>query len=135
MVVERHAAYLDAPTLRCIRRCGWIIEGAMKTKSTGRIRSNCVSICTVGASEFAERVPLFDEQYLITGQSRIKVPLMVVRILCKVVLADSIVIVNFENDQILGSYAGGVAERQWIGLHRLPINISPYIDDRETTVG
>ncbi len=60
---------------------------------------------------------------------------MIVRVPCKVVLANSIVVADLEDDKLLRFHALRVAQRQWKCGDRLFHDVPPQIDDRETAGG
>ena len=40
LVVDSDAANLDTPTIRCVFRCLWVDEGAVKAKGVGTVRAS-----------------------------------------------------------------------------------------------
>ena len=59
---------------------------------------------------------------------------MVFRVFGEVILADAVVIMNFEHDQVVGLYRGGVAQRQGVGHNWFFGDAAPEIDDRDPSV-
>ena len=51
----------------------------------------------------------------------------------EVVLADTVMAVDLEDDQFVGSDSLPVARCQGIAGHRLVINVSPEVDDRQAS--
>ena len=59
------------------------------------------------------------------------IPAMIVGVFRQVVLADPIAVEDLEDHEIVRMHAGGIAEPERLGRHRLRGDVPPEVDDRE----
>src|SRR5262249_25155552 len=126
----------DALPPRCFSRRVGVHECAVQTEGAGYLGVTSIdnSARRPGLSELPRRIPLFDQNSLVTCHEGIVPPFMIWRVLCKVVLAYTIVIMNFEYDQIVTRQALPVAQSQRIRHDGRTVDIAPYVDQGESSM-
>src|SRR5215472_13188913 len=130
-VEKGDTSHFDALPFWRMRRCIGVVERGVKTECAGRITvtHTGISVRTAGSSQPSRGIPLLDQYDLVPRHERVIPPLMSWPVLCEVVLAYTIVIVDFEDHQVITRHGLPIAQCQRAAHYGRVINIAPHVDE------